>query len=218
MAIDLSAFASNYANHFRLAVKMLLATAALASMVLLNSCGLGNPGSGIVISVKDQKMLLVKSGEPVKTYPVSTSKFGLGNQPGSKRTPLGRMEVAKKIGGGAPAGAVFKSRKRTGEILPPNAPGRDPIISRIIWLRGNETSNRDTFRRFIYIHGTPEEYRIGHKASYGCIRMKSRDVIDLYRQLGVGSKVHIIRRSLRNTALGHAYAAKNEAYRPAAGS
>lgn len=162
-------------------------------------------------------MLLLHRGEPVKTYPISTSKFGLGNSRGSMRTPLGNMEVARKIGGGAPSGAVFKSRRRTGEILRPNAPGRDPIVSRILWLRGKQIGNYNTFSRYIYIHGTPEERNIGRPCSYGCIRMKSRDVIDLYRHLAVGSKVRIIRPSLRKTRIGQAYAAKIEGYRPAAG-
>lgn len=194
-----------------------LLTGLAFSLALLGSCGLKKRNS-VIISVQDQQMLLVNKGKPVKTYPVSTSKFGIGNRRGSRCTPLGRMEIAKKIGGGAPSGAVFKSRKRTGEILRPNAPGRDPIVSRILWLRGKERSNRNTYRRFIYIHGTPEEYRIGHRASYGCIRMKSRDVIDLYRHLAVGSKVRIIRGSLYNTRVGQAYAARNEGYLPAAGN
>ena len=132
----------------------------------------------------------------MKSYLISTSKFGLGDQPGSKYTPLGTMRIARKIGGGAPSGAVFKSRRRTGEILRPNSPGRDPIVSRILWLKGTQRENRNAYRRFIYIHGTPEEWRIGTPASYGCIRMKSRDVIDLYRRVGVGAEVKVIRGSL----------------------
>ena len=104
-----------------------------------------------------------------------------------------------------PSGAVFKSRRRTGEILRPNAPGRDPIVSRILWLRGKERQNRNTFARYIYIHGTPEERRIGKPVSYGCIRMKSRDVIDLYRRVGVGAEVRIIRGSLFSTYEGRKY-------------
>ena len=163
-------------------------------------------------------MLLVHHGEPVKAYGVSTSKFGLGNRSGSKRTPLGQMTVAKKFGGGAPTGAVFKSRRRTGEVIKPNAPGRDPIVSRILWLRGKQSGNKNTFARYIYIHGTPEERNIGHKASYGCIRMKSSDVIDLYRRLAIGSDVHIIRGSLKRTNAGKTYAARHEGYIPAAGN
>ncbi|NNC90049.1 MAG: L,D-transpeptidase [Akkermansiaceae bacterium] len=156
----------------------------------------------MLISVRDQKLLLVRSGEPVKSYSISTSKFGLGDRPGSKRTPLGRMEVARKIGQGAPAGAVFKSRRPTGEVLRPNAPGRDPIVTRIMWLRGTEGQNRNAYRRYIYIHGTPEERKIGRPASYGCIRMRSRDIIDLYNRIGVGAEVKIIRGSLFSTYEG----------------
>ncbi|MEM6279932.1 MAG: L,D-transpeptidase, partial [Verrucomicrobiota bacterium] len=135
-------------------------------------------------------------GALVKTYPVSTSKFGLGNEKGSYRTPLGKMEVAEKIGHGKPAGAVFKSRKWTGEILKPNAPGRDPIVSRILWLNGLEPKNKNTYSRCIYIHGTAAEYSIGKASSYGCIRMKSRDIIDLFGKVGEGSKVFIVRKEL----------------------
>ena len=159
----------------------------------------------MVVSVRDQKMLLMRDGKPVKSYSVSTSKFGLGSRTGSKRTPLGRMAIAKKIGGGARSGTVFKSRRPTGEVLRPNAPGRDPIVSRIIWLRGKEYYNRNTFRRFIYIHGTPEERTIGRPASYGCIRMRSRDIIDLYRRVGVGAEVKVIRGGLSSIVEGQKY-------------
>ncbi len=171
----------------------------LGLSLVLSSCG-SSPShdrrNKMIVSVRDQRMMLVRDGDVVKTYPVSTSKFGLGSRSGSKRTPLGRMEVAKKIGGGAPSGAVFKSRRRTGEILRPNARGRDPIVTRILWLRGLDRWNRNTYGRYIYIHGTPEERKIGRPASYGCIRMKSRDVIDLYRRVGVGADVHIVRGGL----------------------
>ncbi len=153
-------------------------------------------------------MLLVKEGKPVKAYPVSTSKFGLGSQRGSNRTPLGNHVVAKKIGGGAPKGAVFKSRRRTGAIVKPNTPGRDPIVTRILWLSGRERHNRNTFGRCVYIHGTPAEYKIGRPASYGCIRMKSKDVIDLYRRVGVGAGVKIIRGSLDTIRAGRSYYAR----------
>ena len=106
------------------------------------------------------------------------------------------MKVAKKIGRGAPSGAVFKSRRRTGEVLPPNAPGRDPIVTRILWLSGLEPRNRNAYSRYIYIHGTPEEWRIGSPASYGCIRMRSDDVIDLYNRIRTGTKVTVVQDSL----------------------
>jgi len=146
----------------------------------------------IVVSVHDQKLALLEKGALVAMYPVSTSKFGLSDRPGSYGTPLGELEIANKIGDGAPAGTVFKDRRRTGEVVAVNAPGRDPIVTRIIWLRGMQTQNRNAFGRDIYIHGTPEERNIGRPASYGCIRMRSVDVINLYSQVGAGAQVSII--------------------------
>lgn len=197
---------------------LLAYTAIGVGLIFLTSCGTGKSRNSLVISVEDQKMLLIEDGEPAKTYPVSTSKFGLGNQHGSKRTPLGKMKIAKKIGRGAPAGAVFKSRKRTGEVLRPDAPGRDPIVTRILWLTGKQRHNRNTFARYIYIHGTPEERNIGRPVSYGCVRMKSRDVIDLYRRVGVGSNVSIIRGSLLTTRAGRQYAKRREDLTSVAGN
>src|SRR2546421_5420618 len=130
----------------------------------------------VIISVREQKLMLLQDGAKLATYPVSTSKFGLGDSWGRMTTPLGYLAVAQKIGDHAPSGAVFHNRRFTGEILPPNAPGRDPVITRIIWLRGLEAQNAHAFRRCIYIHGTPEEKLIGRPASYGCIRMKSTDI------------------------------------------
>ncbi len=143
----------------------------------------------MVISAADQKMVVLEDGKPLRAYPVSTSKFGLGDRKGSYATPLGTLRVRKKIGHGLPAGSVFKSRIPTGEILPVDAPGRDPIVTRILWLEGLEDRNRNAFARYIYIHGTPEERNIGLPVSYGCIRMKSRDVIELFNTVGVNSKV-----------------------------
>jgi hypothetical protein len=148
--------------------------------------------SRVIISVKDQRLMLMGNGERLATYPISTSKFGLGDAWGRMTTPLGFLQVAEKIGDHAPVGAVFRNRRFTGEILKPNAPGRDPVITRIIWLRGLEASNAHAFSRCIYIHGTPEEKTIGRPASYGCIRMKSRDVAELYSQLPVGALVEIV--------------------------
>lgn len=175
--------------------------ASLLSLLALSSCGSTSSDSRnkMIVSVRDQKMLLMRDGKPIKSYQISTSKFGVGDTPSSNRTPLGRMKVAKKIGGGQPAGAVFKSRRPTGEVIKPNAPGRDPIISRILWLTGTQSENRNAFRRFIYIHGTPEHSRLGTPASYGCIRMGSKDVVDLYDRVGTGADVYVIRGSLKNT-------------------
>lgn len=177
--------------------------------VLLSSCGARvDKRNKMIISARDQRMLLLRDGKPLKSYRVSTSKHGLGSKSGSGQTPLGKMAVARKIGGGARSGTVFKHRRPTGEVLKPNAPGRDPIVSRIIWLRGKESGNRNTFRRYIYIHGTPEERRIGSPASLGCVRMRSRDIIDLYGRIGVGAEVQVIRGSLHSIPEGKKYHAK----------
>lgn len=188
----------------RLALAFLI---IVPSALCLSSCGTGkDTRNKMLISVRDQRMLLVRDDKPVKAYAVSTSKFGLGSQNGSNRTPLGRMEVARKIGGGYPKGMVFKSRRPTGEVLKPNAPGRDPIVGRILWLNGKEGHNRNTYRRCIYIHGTPEEWRLGTPASYGCIRMSMRDVSDLYNRVGEGAEVRVFRGSLMDTSAGREYA------------
>jgi hypothetical protein len=146
----------------------------------------------VIISVRDQKLVLLRNGEKVATYSVSTSMFGVGDAWGRMTTPLGYLAVEKKIGDNVPVGAVFHNRRLTGEVLQPNAPGRDPITTRIIWLRGLEAQNAHAFKRCIYIHGTPEEKKIGRPASYGCIRMKSKDVAELYNQVPLGAVVQII--------------------------
>ncbi len=153
--------------------------------------------AGFRVSVADQKMVVFKRGTEIARYDVSTSKFGLGDRPGSRATPLGRMEVAKKIGGGARIGMKFKNRKPTGEIVPINAPGRDPIVTRILWLKGMEAQNRRAYDRTIYIHGTAEEWKIGTPASYGCIRMRSADVVALFDTVGVGARVEVIPQPLQ---------------------
>lgn len=151
----------------------------LVAASLITGCA-APPRQQILISAADQRMILLDQNNPVISYPVSTSKFGLSDKPGSYGTPIGRMRIKEKIGAGMPAGAVFKSRVPTGEVLPVDAPGRDPIVTRILWLEGLERVNRNAFRRYIYIHGTPEERNIGLPVSYGCIRMRSKDVIDLF--------------------------------------
>jgi len=169
----------------------------LPAILLLSHCASDKDRDHVLrISVPEQKLALYKKGVKIREYPVSTSKFGLGNQHNSKQTPLGKMEVAQKIGGGAPSGAVFKSRRWTGEVLRPDSPGRDPIVSRILWLRGVEPWNSNTFSRYIYIHGTAEERNIGRPVSYGCVRMRSQDVIDLYSIVGNGADVYILNRFL----------------------
>jgi hypothetical protein len=151
-----------------------------------------NNSSWIIISIRDQKLMLLRDGSRISTYPVSTSKFGVGDNRGTMTTPLGMLQVVQKIGDNAPEGAVFHKRRFTGEVLKPNAPGRDPIVTRIIWLRGLERDNSHAYNRCIYIHGTPQEKFIGRPASYGCIRMKSKDVATLYGQVPIGTLVHIV--------------------------
>ena len=151
----------------------------------------------VVVSIADQQLALVENGEPVAQFPISTSKFGVGDRPGSYATPLGLLEIASKIGANAPLGAVFKSRAPTGEILRPNARGRDPIVTRILWLRGLEKQNALAYDRAIYIHGTPVERLIGRPASYGCIRMRSRDVANLFSLVTVGTRIAIVNCNLR---------------------
>ena len=176
-------------------VMLRLAVVALALIALAPALRADGP-SRVIVSVKDQKLLLMSQGQRIATYPISTSKFGVGDNWGRMTTPLGFLQVAEKIGDHAPEGAVFRNRRFTGEVIKPNAPGRDPVITRIIWLKGLEAGNAHAFSRCIYIHGTPEEKTIGRPASYGCIRMKSRDVAALYAQLPVGAIVEIVRDKL----------------------
>ncbi len=151
----------------------------------------------VVISVPDQKMVVFENGAEMARFSVSTSRYGVGDSTGSYATPLGSLEVAEKIGGNSPLGTVFKGRRPTGEILAPNAPGRDPIVTRILWLRGLDAGNRNAYQRAIYIHGTPVERLIGRPASYGCVRMRSCDVARLYNMIGVGAKINICTASVR---------------------
>ena len=171
--------------------------------VVLALAGCADRDHQIVVSVPEQRMVLLTRGQPTAAYPVSTSKFGLGDVRGRNGTPLGEMEIAQKIGAGAPLGAVFKGREATGEVLAPDAPGRDPVVTRILWLRGTEERNRHAFDRYIYIHGTPEERNIGTPASYGCIRMRSRDVASLFDVVGNGARVYVENTPMAVAALPH---------------
>ena len=154
------------------------------------------PTLELVISVPDQKLAVVVNGKVYRDYRISTSRYGEGDNWGSWRTPTGLLQIAGKIGGMAPQGAVFWRRQVTGEVLPPNAPGRDPIVSRILWLRGLEEGNRNAYKRCIYIHGTPQEAFLGRKASFGCIRMRSADVIQVYNWVNIGTPVAILEQPL----------------------
>ena len=152
----------------------------------------------MIVSVPDQELALVDRGKLIARYSISTSKFGTGDSNASYRTPLGTLFVSAKIGDRLPPGAVIKNRIPTGEVVGVNAPGRDAIVSRVIWLRGMETQNQKARDRCIYIHGTPEERRIGKPASFGCIRMRSRDIIDLYDHVHIGTHVLITLRKVHD--------------------
>ena len=180
----------------------LKAYATLLLALLIASCAAPDTRHQIVISIREQKLALLDRGNLMATYPVSTSKFGLGDWRGSRYTPLGQLQIAEKIGDNAPPGTVFKDRRRTGEIVLPDSPGRDPIVTRILWLRGLESQNANAFTRDIYIHGTPEERLIGTRASYGCIRMRSSDIMNLYDIVGIGAAVTIVDGSLASAIPG----------------
>ena len=179
----------------------LLAPLVLVTL-LVNSGGLAalaTPLSAdMIVSVPDQALALVDRGKLIARYSISTSKFGTGDSNASYRTPLGTLFVSAKIGDRLLPGAVIKNRIPTGEIVPVDAPGRDPIVSRVIWLRGMEAQNQKARDRCIYIHGTPEERQIGRPASFGCIRMRSRDIIDLYDRVHIGTHVLITERRIHD--------------------
>ena len=153
-----------------------------------------------VVSIEAQKIYLMQDGRLLKTYPVSTSAFGPGAQEGSNQTPLGLHRVKQKFGEGEPSGMIFKARKPTGQIAkiikePIDVP-EDDVTTRVMWLEGmepgvNQGGKVDSYKRFIYIHGTPEEGLIGRPASHGCVRMYNEDVIDLFAKLPEGTLVYI---------------------------
>jgi lipoprotein-anchoring transpeptidase ErfK/SrfK len=146
----------------------------------------------LVVSIPEQRLAVVVNDKVYKSYKISTSRYGEGDALGSWCTPVGHLAVATKIGGSVPFGGVFQRRHYTGEVLSANAPGRDPIVSRIIWLRGLDYANKNAFHRCIYIHGTSEEDCLGKKASYGCIRMRSSDVIEIFNWVTIGTEVAIL--------------------------
>jgi hypothetical protein len=191
----LSVFLPRFIKNLDRFMNRLLRIALNVSLGIILPLALSNcsstPNREVRVSVKDQKLALYEKGTPIRVYDVSTSKYGLGDEPQSCRTPVGKLTIARKIGQGQAPGRVFASRRPTREILRPNAPGRDPVVTRILWLKGAEAKTRNTYSRYIYIHGTPEERRIGSPASYGCVRMRSMDVIDLFNRVSEGTSVKI---------------------------
>lgn len=158
-------------------------------------------GHGIEVDIGSQTLRLHDgAGHVVLQALVSTARKGVGAQWGSERTPIGRHLIRARIGGGQPLGAVFVSRRPTGEIYTPALraayPGRDWILTRILWLSGlepgrNRLGQVDTMRRYIYIHGCPDEDLMGVPGSHGCIKMRNHDVVRLYDLVAPGTPVLI---------------------------
>lgn len=150
--------------------------------------------------VRQTLVLLNDDGIMLRRYSISSSKHGVGEQNGSYRTPRGRHIVRAKIGTGQPQNTVFVRRRPTGELWTPELherfPGRDWMLTRILWLSGcepgyNRLGKVDTMRRYIYIHGSPETAEMGKPGSIGCIRMHNRDILDLFELVAPGTPVEI---------------------------
>jgi len=155
----------------------------------------------IFVSIDAQKLYLIKKNIIIKSYSISSSEYGIGNKNGSNKTPLGLHTIARKIGEKTPINGRMIARVFTGETsiiyLDGSRSKTDDITSRILWLQGeedgiNKGGNIDSFKRYIYIHGTSEEGLIGQPASHGCIRLKNKDVIDLYKDVAIGTLVLIL--------------------------
>jgi L,D-transpeptidase YbiS len=154
----------------------------------------------ILISIPQQCLQLLQDNQIVLNFPVSTAKKGAGEINGSEQTPRGWHVIRAKVGENCQSGTVFVGRRPTGEIfnsaLKKQHPDRDWILTRILWLSGlepgfNRMGRVDTMRRYIYIHGCPEEDELGQPGSHGCIKMRNEDVILLFQQIDVGTKVLI---------------------------
>lgn len=158
--------------------------------------------TAVVVLIKEQELYLIKDLILIKTYPVSTSKYGIGSKSGSNKTPLGSHKIQAKIGDGAPIGTIFKSKINTGRIAEiihekEDTTDEDYITTRVLPLRGleygiNKGKGVDSYSRSIYIHGTQEEGLIGVPASHGCIRMLNKDVIEFFDSVEVNNFVEIM--------------------------
>jgi lipoprotein-anchoring transpeptidase ErfK/SrfK len=138
-----------------------------------------SPRTTIDISIRDQQLTLTRDGETLRSYPISSSRFGIGTKEGSFKTPTGNFRISQKIGGEMPSRTIFRSRVPLGPEDPlPST--EDLVMSRILWLDGLDEHNANTRDRFIYIHGTKHEDKIGTPASHGCIRMRNDDVVELF--------------------------------------
>jgi lipoprotein-anchoring transpeptidase ErfK/SrfK len=144
----------------------------------------------IRISVGKQRLTLKSGRKKLAEYAVSTSRFGVGSKEGSFKTPAGKLRIAEKIGDGLPTGTIFKSRRPV-KATKKRLAEEDLIMTRILWLEGLETRNANTHARYIYIHGTNHEDKIGTPASIGCIRMKNADLVELFDRVVEGTPVEI---------------------------
>ncbi|MEY3182593.1 MAG: putative L,D-transpeptidase YkuD [Pseudomonadota bacterium] len=154
----------------------------------------------LLVSLKNQTLsVLYRDADPIH-YPISSGLNGAGETRGSEKTPRGWHIIRAKIGAGKPANTVFVGRRPTGELysdaLAQQYPGRDWILTRILWLSGlelgkNRLGTVDTMQRYIYIHGTPDDTQLGQPGSRGCIRMRNRDLITLFDEVSVGTRLLI---------------------------
>ena len=143
------------------------------------------------IDVARQRLEVLREGHVHRSYAISTSRFGLGFEHGSNKTPLGRFVVGEKIGAGAALGAVFRSRQPTGELASQGGE-EDLILTRILWLAGLDEANANTRERYIYIHGTNQEELLGTPASHGCVRMSNADIKEFFDDISEGTVVEIV--------------------------
>ena len=155
----------------------------------------------LFVSIENQKMYRIQSKNIIETYDISTSKYGIGNQMGSNKTPTGLHKINSKYGYKTPINGRMIGRVFYGQIAKifsdTTTSKTDDITSRILWLEGlengiNKGDNIDSYKRYIYIHGTSEEGRIGIPSSHGCVRMKNKDVIDLFNEVAIGTFVLIL--------------------------
>lgn len=145
----------------------------------------------IEVSIGSQRLRLFQGCRLLRDLPCSTSKFGIGFQEGSHKTPLGRFVVREKHGHGAPCGTIFRSRQPVGLWQPGMETTSDLVLTRILWLHGLEAANANTWQRYIYIHGTNDEASIGRRASHGCVRLRNADMISLFDLVPEGTAVWI---------------------------
>jgi len=157
-------------------------------------------GPYIEVDIASQTLRLLDQDQLLMSSSISTAALGLGEEPNSYKTPRGWHQIRAKIGDFAPVNSVFVGRRATGEIYSDEwakAQGpRDWILTRIMWLSGlelgkNRLGPRDTMRRYIYIHGTPDRVELGKPGSKGCIRMRNHDLIELFERVQAGTRVYI---------------------------